>query len=295
LSAEKRYDKILSGVRRNFMLKRDTRVQIVILENGKYILLKHHFIKENKYFWGVPGGGLEAGETIEEAAIREAWEETGLKVKLLPFSFEKIFENDDTYRRSVTLLAFPLEGTAATGYEPEEENKGYFELVDIKWQDFYDTMGIGERTDEVVEPFREIIDSDEFIKRAGTVIYKIEESTIYYLLVSAFENNDLFVLPQGHLERGETAEDAALREAEEEAGIICEIKGSLGFFIHEQKGKYYKTDIFEAEYRVEKAIIENRKSLWLTLEDALKLELLRETRLLINKCEEILRAEVMKY
>ena len=40
------------------MLKRDTRVQIVIVENGEYILLNHHVVKENRYFWGIPGGGV---------------------------------------------------------------------------------------------------------------------------------------------------------------------------------------------------------------------------------------------
>lgn len=31
--------------------------------------------------WSIPGGVLELGETLREAAIREAWEETGLTVE----------------------------------------------------------------------------------------------------------------------------------------------------------------------------------------------------------------------
>jgi 8-oxo-dGTP pyrophosphatase MutT (NUDIX family) len=33
-------------------------------------------------FWALPGGEIEAGETEVEAAVREVWEELGLKLKV---------------------------------------------------------------------------------------------------------------------------------------------------------------------------------------------------------------------
>jgi ADP-ribose pyrophosphatase YjhB (NUDIX family) len=104
------------------MLKRDTRVQIIIVENDHYILLKHHSKKDGRVFWGLPGGGVEKGETEVETALREVEEEMGLKVKLLPFRSEKSVEGNSIYSRIVTFACYPISGTAKVGYDPEEES-----------------------------------------------------------------------------------------------------------------------------------------------------------------------------
>lgn len=60
-------------------------VFIINPENKKILLVKHR--KFNK--WVQPGGHMEENETPEEAALREAYEETGLRIKLVGERFPR--------------------------------------------------------------------------------------------------------------------------------------------------------------------------------------------------------------
>lgn len=48
--------------------------------NDKAVLLRLH---EKYNFWIAPGGHVDPGEDINEAVLREVWEEVGLKVELI--------------------------------------------------------------------------------------------------------------------------------------------------------------------------------------------------------------------
>lgn len=45
--------------------------------------LRYVIVQSKEGFYGFPKGHMEPGETEEETALREIWEETGLKVSLL--------------------------------------------------------------------------------------------------------------------------------------------------------------------------------------------------------------------
>lgn len=56
--------------------------------NDDAVLLRLH---EKYNYWGTPGGHIDPGEDVNEAALREVWEEAGLQIVLVgPEGWEKI-------------------------------------------------------------------------------------------------------------------------------------------------------------------------------------------------------------
>ncbi len=114
-------------------------------------------------YWGVPGGGVEAGETPAEAAVRELFEETGLRVASVgpemaesPYPFRLSTGEEVTARDHYFILRLDKRPSLSRdGLTPEET----VNLVERRWWS----------ADELRATRENIIPSDlvEVLRRAG--------------------------------------------------------------------------------------------------------------------------------
>jgi 8-oxo-dGTP pyrophosphatase MutT (NUDIX family) len=63
---------------------------------------------------------------------------------------------------------------------------------------------------------------------AGGVVARLDAAPRRYLLVRARRDPTQWIFPKGHVERGETPEEAAVREVREEAGVHARVLQPLG-------------------------------------------------------------------
>ncbi|MDF9839214.1 MULTISPECIES: NUDIX domain-containing protein [unclassified Paenibacillus] len=55
-------------------------VHIMLVQSGQVLLLRRYNTGHMDGYYGFPGGKLDGGETLQMAAIREAREETGVRI-----------------------------------------------------------------------------------------------------------------------------------------------------------------------------------------------------------------------
>lgn len=84
---------------------------IIMRKNGSFILIKRANPPFEGY-WAIPGGMVEYGERVEDAVVREAMEETGLKVK--PIALVGVYSDPNRDPRghvvSIAFLAHEVSG-----------------------------------------------------------------------------------------------------------------------------------------------------------------------------------------
>jgi 8-oxo-dGTP pyrophosphatase MutT (NUDIX family) len=118
---------------------------------------------------------------------------------------------------------------------------------------------------------------------AGGVVRRTRNDELEYLIVAASDNPDIWVLPKGHIEKGETPEAAAVREVMEEAGVRASIVARVGESEYDVRGKTVRVIFFLMQYEGEIARTESRGLAWRRYEDALELLHFDSTRQLLRQ------------
>lgn len=117
----------------------------VVLLDGDRVLLIQRGRPPNAGKWTVPGGGVETGESMREAALRELEEETGLRCTLGPIVevLERIV-HDEHGRAQYHYVIVDFLGTQPVG-EPTAKS----DAAAVRFASFQD-LGSLELTDDLV-------------------------------------------------------------------------------------------------------------------------------------------------
>jgi 8-oxo-dGTP diphosphatase len=94
--------------------------QGVLIQNN-HILMVKQYVQRGDIVWTFPGGGIEEGETPEEACIRELKEETGFTIKVLKLI--------DTTKENYIFMVEILSGTLFL----DKMNKDNDDIIDVDW------------------------------------------------------------------------------------------------------------------------------------------------------------------
>jgi diadenosine hexaphosphate hydrolase (ATP-forming) len=103
------------------------------------------------------------------------------------------------------------------------------------------------------------------------------------LLVTSKKQPGFWIFPKGHIEPGETASQAGVRETEEEAGVTGDLLGPVGAPLeYDWAGRRYSVQYFLIRATAEAPATDGRTIAWLPFEEAL-------TRLSFDDTSRLLR------
>ncbi|WP_099158235.1 NUDIX hydrolase [Virgibacillus ndiopensis] len=104
----------------------------IVLNNQNEILL----IKGPRRGWEMPGGQVEEGESLKDAAIRETMEESGIEIEVQKFC--GVFQNVKGSICNTLFLCKAIGGELTTS--PESLEVGFFPINEalkmVKWGNF---------------------------------------------------------------------------------------------------------------------------------------------------------------
>jgi len=129
------------------------------------------------------------------------------------------------------------------------------------------------------------------VEQAGGIVFRHKRAGISILLVRAKRDPSKWIFPKGHIERGETARKAAVRETREEAGVEGRAIGPIGDPQEFQwEGQWFRVQYFLIRMISESDETDGREKAWFLFDKALKRVSFKSARALLRQARKKIEA-----
>jgi len=199
-------------------------VGVILVKDNKILLI----LRKKGNEWSIPGGKVELGERMEDAAVREIKEELrlGIKIKREVYTAQTFTENNHWI--SVSFLGEIISGEPKAMAPDEFEEIKWFDLNNLPEKQFLPSK-------LAIEEFMK--KKEKIIPIVGGVV--VNDGKILFIERIKEPYKDYWSIPGGKLDFGESVKECAVREFKEETNIDTEFEriGGVAHEIIEENGK----------------------------------------------------------
>lgn len=242
------------------MTSRRTGARIVLFDDLDRVLLIHERWSDAGTAWEhwlTPGGGVEPGEQLRQAAVRELYEETGLRVELPAEAREVHVQSrlwaweGTTYDQDDHFFAARLGGPAdvrpAALTEMERQT-----VTGARWWTAAELAASNATFEppEIAYLVRELLagkfgELDRPLRRAAGRILLVDPDGLVLMIRTDENGRANWVAPGGGVEAAESSAAAAVRELAEETGLRAGIS-DLAAPVHTERAVFrYSTYLLD--------------------------------------------------